>query len=228
MRGSVPPGLAPLAGEWSAFFIAGAGAGASAPLAGLSFVAVSAHSSILRQSRPRYKAQRTLVAFVVVLMGALILAMPRPPADATTNVLLWSSAAGAAVTITSIVRESQSRKPRAWLRVALSLNAVEFLLGYSSAAGWALLHLSPDNQPLSPYILGSGMGAAVGWAALQTWRLMQVAVRARWQPDHPAPRDQPDGGPSAAPVQAQGGAPAPPEQHRAEQHRAEQHRDRTR
>ena len=191
MNGSVPPGLATLPGAWSSFFIAIAEV--SATLAGLSFVAVSAHPSILREPGTRYKAQRTLVTFVVVLVGALILAMPQPPADSTTNVLLWSSVAGAAITITSIVRESQSRKPLDWLRVAITLNAFELVVAYSIAGVWALLHLSPDDPPLSPYVLGSYMVAVVGWSALQTWRLMQIALRARLHADRHSTPEQPDG-----------------------------------
>lgn len=190
MVGNVPPGLAPLPAAWSSFYIAIAEV--SATLAGLSFVAVSAHPAILHSSRTRYKAQRTLMTFVVVLVGALILAMPRPPADATTTVLLWSSVAGAALTITSIVRESQSRTPHEWLRRAMSLNSVEYLAAYALAGLWALAHLAPTDQPLAPSVLGAGMVGALGWSALQTWRLMQLTVHARASAGHHAMRDQPD------------------------------------
>lgn len=223
--GSVPPGLAPLPAPWSSFFIAIAEVAAT--LAGLSFVAVSAHPSILRTVHTRYKAQRTLLTFVVVLGGALILAMPQQSAALTTTVLLWTSVAGAALTLTSVVRESQSGPPRDWLRIARSLNSVEFLLAYAVAGGWALLHLGPDAQPLNPHIVGSAMIVALGWSAIQTWRLMQLAVHARWYDDHPDPSDQPEARPSSV----QGGspiapAPAPQEAPRAAAPpRAHRHRD---
>jgi hypothetical protein len=221
---SVPPGLAPLPAAWSSFFIAIAEVAAT--LAGLSFVAVSAHPSILRTVHTRYKAQRTLLTFVVVLGGALILAMPQQPAALTTTVLLWSSVAGAALTLVSIVRESRSGHPRDWLRIARSLNSVEFLLAYTVAGGWALLHLAPADQPLNPHVLGSAMIVALGWSAVQTWRLMQLAVHARWHDEHPdashrlevrQPTTQ--GGPPAAPVPVPRDGPEVSAPQRAEQHR---------
>ena len=160
LSGSTPPGLAPVPAAWSSFFIALAEVAAT--LAGLSFVAVSAHPSILRTVHTRYKAQRTLLTFVVVLVGALILAMPQQSAAVTTTVLWWSSVAGAALTLTSIVRESRSRQPRVWLRFARSLNSVEYLLAYGVAGGWALLHLAPTAVPLNPTRAGLGHDRGAG------------------------------------------------------------------
>lgn len=222
MSGSVMPGLAPLPATWNSFFIAVAEV--SATLAGLSFVAVSAHPSILRASRTRYRAQRTLMTFVVVLVGSLILAMPQPPADITTTVLFWSSVAGVALTITSIVREGHFRTPREWLRIAGSLNSVEFLVAYTVAGIWALLHLSPADQPLNPHVLGSAMIVAVGWSALQTWRLMQLALHARWQDDYPATAEPSDRPPGMRPT-ARAETPTAPARAPRRAPRAEQDRD---
>jgi hypothetical protein len=131
MSGGVPPGLAPLPGAWSGFFIAVAEVAAT--LAGLSFVAVSAHPPILRDAATRYGAQRALLTFVVVLVGALVLAMPQLPADATTMMLLLGSVAGSVLTIVSLVRESRSRTLREWHRSVLSLNSLEGQMAYSGA-----------------------------------------------------------------------------------------------
>lgn len=171
------PSVALIASDWTVFFAAVATAAAT--LAGLSFVAVSAHPPLLAEPHSRGRAQRSLVAFILVLIAGLTLTMPQLPLTVAAKVVFWLSLSGLYGVIMTIRRLGRAGKPLAWLRSAFDTPALVSLLTYALGAVWAGLHYASTSQPPDLTDLAAGMVAWLGWAAMQSWHVMLTGLQAR-------------------------------------------------
>ncbi|GEM_PF-4251805 len=179
----VAPGLLPIPPEWDSYFIAIAEV--SATLAGLSFVAVSAHPPIFEQPRTRSQAQRSLISFVIIFCTALVMAMPGFSMYATAQLVIWACLAGIATMAQSIIRSRGAMGPLEAIRSSGTLTSTLFSFGsYVAGIAWGAVHLSPNAQPISLVTLASGMVWWIAWSAILSWRLMIAGIMARVAQHH--------------------------------------------
>jgi hypothetical protein len=171
------PGLEIIPADWTTFFVAVAET--SATLAGLSFVAVSAHPPLLTDRRTRGRAQRSLTAFIIVFITALGLSMPRLPYITAASIILWLAGTSLILAVVSLARQYEPGHLRAWLKLVWSSESWTTILVYVAGMVWAFIHRSPSVPPLDLYALASGMVGWLGVSAFRSWQLMLTGLRAR-------------------------------------------------